>query len=331
MGKFLQMKTHHILALAASVASLLFLAPLPSQSCCAIGRGEPSRLKPIRLDEQRAFLWQSEGNEHMLLSVKYSGGTDEFAWVIPVQSRPKITVEKGAPFTELRRLTEIRMPMRVRSAPPGAMAGGARESKGVTVLERKEEGPYDLAVLGSTSSGELFKWLKENDFRISKDAKASLDYYVQHKFVFVAARIRSGSKQNATVSQRLRDGNIAPMHLVFKSPQITYPLKVTSLNRGDSDMEIYIAGATKPTRKILSHIIPSPSGRGDGLTVQKFDIKPTGSTAFEISGPPGTANSGASFPTLRRLLPKATTITKFTGTLNDAQRQDDLVFADIKS
>ncbi|CAN0190754.1 unnamed protein product, partial [Phaeothamnion confervicola] len=164
----------------------------------------------------------------------------EFAWVIPVQSRPKITVEKGAPFTELRRLTEIRVPQPVRASMPGSARGGAAPPAAVTVLERKEEGPYDLAVLGSTSSGELYKWLKQNDFRISKDAKASLDYYVQHKFVFVAARIRNGSKDNAAISQRLRDGNIAPMHLVFKSPRVTYPLKVTSLNRGDSDMEIYV-------------------------------------------------------------------------------------------
>ena len=96
-------------------------------------------MRPIRLDEQRAFLWRSKNIEHMLLSVKYSGGTDEFAWIVPVESRPEIHVEKGAPFTELRRATEIRMPSRARSAAPdaAAMPGGAPP---VVVLERKEEG-----------------------------------------------------------------------------------------------------------------------------------------------------------------------------------------------
>ena len=91
-----------------------------------------------------------------------------------------------------------------------------------------------------------------------------------------------------------------------------------------------MAGPTRPTQAILSHIAyPAPGHRR--LTVQKFDIKPTGATAFEISGPAGVANRGASFPTLRRLLPKATTLTKFSGNLNDSQRQNDLVFADVKS
>ena len=310
-----------------ALAAALTLSSLPGDTCCAFSRGDIRQTRPIRLDQQRAFLWHVKGQEHMLLSVKYSGGTNEFAWVIPVQSRPTVSVEKGAPFTELRHLTEIVRPS-LKNSMEGGAPGGAPPIQSVTVLERREEGPYDLAVLEASSGVGLYKWLKENDFHLSKDARGALDYYVSRKFVFVAARIRNGAKGNQAVAQKLREGNIAPMHLTFKSPQMTYPLKVTSANPGSSELEIYVVGANKPTDEILANI--PVGGRGSGsLTAQQFTMKPQGKTLFRISGPPGTAHAQGDFPTLRRLIPQGGTLTKFTGELDDSQRQHDLVFADL--
>lgn len=294
--------------------------------------GGPRPVSTIRLDKQSAFLWREGSTEHMLLSVIYSGGTDEFAWVIPVESRPKVTVDKGAPFTELRRATQIiipRAPMleaSTRSAPGGA-------AKSVTVLERKEEGPYDIAVLQATSSGGLYEWLKENDFHLSKNAKGYINHYVERKFVFVAARIRTGAKGNQAIANRLKNGTIAPMHLSFKAKELSYPLRVTAANPGASEMELYVAGAVRAPKDVLAATQPSGndpfSPRVGGLKVESFKLEPQGKTRFTLSGPPGLANSQGDFPTLRRLLPKGGELTKYTGVLHDSQRQNDLVFAKL--
>ncbi len=289
----------------------------------------------MRLDRQSAFLWQAQGKEHMLLSVQYSGGTNEFAWVIPVESRPEVTVEKGAPFTELRRATEIRQTT-LRAPEAGGGSKGMPANRGVTVLEQKEEGPYNIAVLSATSGGGLYEWLKTNQFAVSKNARGQMDYYISHKYVFVAARIRNGARTNEKIGSRLSSGTIAPMHLTFAAKKLSYPLKMTAVNPGMSEMEIYVAGDTWAQDKVLEHVNGAPSNLDEvrpptGVRVQTFQLKPSQGGTFAISGPPGLANPQGSFPTLARLLPKGGKLTKYNGVLGDAQRQRDLVFAAVHS
>lgn len=318
-------------ALAGAVlAGVAWLTTLPGQTCCALPR-EPRQgyqVPSIQLDRQSAFLWREKGKEHMLLSVKYSGSTEEFAWVIPVESRPQVTVEKGAPFTELRRVTEVREPVVLA---PGARAEsvGASAPPPVTVLERKEEGPYDLAVLSAASSGGLYSWLKENGFHLSKNARGHLNYYVDKKYVFVAARIRNQAQGNQTIATRLKQGTIAPMHLTYAAKELTYPLKVTAANPGYSDMELYVAGPVDPHRANAEPRPKDPfAARNDtGLKQETFQLKVAGKQEFLISGPPGTVHQRGEFPTLRRLMPNGGQLTKFTATLGDQDRQQDLVFA----
>lgn len=319
----------YTLCFSALAGSITLLSWLPGQSCCALPREPMQGLQPssITLDQQSAFLWQAGGKEHMLLSVKYSGSTDEFAWVIPVESRPSVTVEKGAPFTELRRLTEVQAVLR-SSKGMEAMAPGGAAPPPVTVLERKEEGPYDLAVLSATSGGGLYQWLKENGFHLSKNAKGHLNYYVDKKYIFVAARIRSGAKGNEAIANRLRQGTIAPMHLAFKAKELTYPLKVTAANPGMSSMELYVAGPVDPHRA-KARRDPMQPRNDTGLKQETFRLTVQGKQEFAISGPPGTVHAQGDFPTLRRLLPKGGQLTKFTAAMSDADRQEDLVFAKL--
>lgn len=306
-------------------AAAATLCAQPGQSCGAFaGPSTRPDQSGIRLDRQSALLWQQGSQEHMLLSVQYSGGTQEFAWVIPVESRPEVTVEKGAPFTELRRATEIAEPVALRSAPTGGGKGMPRDN-GVTVLEQREDGPYNLAVLSASSGGGLYEWLKKNQFTVSKDARGQLDYYISHKYVFVAARIRNGARDNQAVSQKLQSGTIAPMHLTFKAHQLSYPLKMTGVNPGPSEMEIYVAGQTWPEQKVLKHV----NDGGPQVRSQVFQLKPKGTGHFAISGPPNLAHPEGDFPTLARLLPKGGKLTKYNAVLDDYQRQDDLVFAQV--
>lgn len=326
-GKAPAMQKHLLLAVATAATAMI--CTLPSLSCGAFPREGPLSARPasIKLDKQSAFLWRQGKQEHMLLSVKYSGGTDEFAWVIPVEGKPKVTVEKGAPFTELRRLTEVIELMEGEGAvmrSKGAPGGGPPP---VTVLERKEEGPYDLAVLSATSGKALYDWLKENKFAVSKDARGHLSYYIDRKYYWVAARIRNQAQGNEAVANRLKSGTIAPMHLTFPARQLSYPLKMTAVNPGLSEMEVFVAGTTWPDSKVLEHINAAARRTGPGMRVTTFKLTPNGGDGFQVQGPPGLAHPQGSYPTLRRLLPAGGVLNKYHGALGDAQRQEDLVFA----
>ncbi len=297
------------------VATLLAVSlAAPVLACCAIPMGPPTDDNQITLSEQRAFLYRQGTREHLVLSVQYDGGSDSFAWVIPVESRPQVDVLNGAPFTELRSMTKV---VRLAQSMDGGSKGAPTAVRGVEVLERKVAGPYDLAVLKSSSSGGLYTWLKTNGFQLSKNMRGALDHYVQRDFVFVAARIRPDDEKQDELDERLRQGTIAPIHLTYEAKQLSYPLRVTAGNPGTSRLEFYVLDA-KPDD--YSHL---------GLTAQTFMLKPNGKDGFQVSGPPGAENPTAPFPTIRKLIPSGGKLTKYTGVLPDERRQEDLVFDKI--
>lgn len=292
---------------------LFALAGLPCLACIAIPGPAQGPPRPIRLEEQRAFLYRAGQHEHLVLSVQYEGGTGQFAWVIPTETRPQVDVQPGAPFHELEEATRVLPPVQ-RSASEMAPGGAAPPTAGVQVLERKEVGPYDVAVLKADSEGGLYQWLKTNGFPLSQNARAALDTYVRRKFTFVATRIRPASAENAATAERLRTGTIAPIHLTYKAAQLSYPLRVTAGNPGPSRMLLYVSSS-------------QPALQSTGLNAQTFQLRPQGSSGFTVGGPPGTVHAdGGDFPTLRKLLPKGGSLVRYAGVLTDEQRQQDLVF-----
>ncbi len=300
------MKTR-LIALTAAVT-----LSAPVLACCAIPIGPPIDSNQMRLDEQRAFIFRQGTKEHLILSVQYDGATEEFAWVIPVESRPRVDVLNGAPFNELRKMTVMAEPL--RGVDKGAPGGAAPQAAGVQVLERKVAGPYELVVLKATSGGTLYDWLRSNKFQLTKNMKGALDHYVSRDFVFVAARMRPGTKGKQELAQRLKQGNIAPIHLIYDAKSLSYPLRVTAGNPGYSKLEFYVLDSKPDDYSSL------------GLTAQTFKLTPEGKDGFSVIGPPGAVNPTDSFPTIRKLIPRGGTLTKYTGNLGDHQRQKDLVF-----
>ena len=105
---------------------------------------------------QKALIFFANGKEQLIISPNYSGDASDFAWVVPVPSRPKVEILPGAPFHELARLVEPAPPS-FAGRPAPAAKSAARS--GVTVIERKTVGDYDVSVLSATDGGALMRWL----------------------------------------------------------------------------------------------------------------------------------------------------------------------------
>ncbi len=280
----------------------------PSQGCIAIPMDGNDSPVSMSLPEQRAFLYNQGQVEHMVLSVQYQGATREFAWVIPTETRPQADVQGGALFHDLWKVTAMQEPQVARNV---ETAGAVPPGAAVRVLERKVAGPYDLAILHASSGGGLYKWLRDNGFAVNQGSRQALDEYVQKGWYFVAARI--ASKKEGKAQEALREGTIAPLHISYRATELSYPLRVTSGNPGMSKMELFVVTDEPP-----SHA---------GLAKNTFKLKPWGGKGFKIDGPPTAVNRQGEFPTLRKLIPRGGTLTKYSGVLSDAQRQRDLVFA----
>lgn len=287
----------------------------PSLGCIAIPRDLPS-VPDMSLPEQRAFLYADGKTQHMILSVKYEGAPNEFAWVIPTETQAKVDVQGGAPFHELWKATTPRYPepvgaaMETRASAPGS---ARRPEPDVKVLERKVAGPYDVAVLQAKTNGGLYDWLKKNGFSTDPSVRQALSSYVDKNWYFVAARIRPSKA--GQVSQALQQGTIAPLHIACKAAELSYPLRVTAGNPGTSKLELFVLEDKPPAHA--------------GFTVTSFKMDPRAQGAFQVAGPPGTITYTEAFPTLAKLLPRGGNLSKYAATLTAGERKREMVFAKL--
>jgi len=83
----------------------------------------------------------------MILQVKYEGSAEDFAWIVPLPAPPKLhAVEpEKSPFAESSLYTQQRARWGLR----GREDAGREQKQGVTVLQRKVIGVYDIAVLAA--------------------------------------------------------------------------------------------------------------------------------------------------------------------------------------
>lgn len=190
--------------------------------------------------EQKAIIFYSNRLEKLIISPKYEGTVESFAWVIPVLAPPRVEIGEPRIFDELAELV-IDWPK------SGGLQTGPRTSEqDVTVLQRKIVGDYDVSVLSSKDSQALMKWLDENGYHLPTEAIGPIQEYVKERWTFVACKVHDPSPATA---EGLRSGTLAPLKLTFRALKPVYPLRLSSVNPEPFDLLIYI-------------IMPAPSWRG---------------------------------------------------------------------
>ncbi len=159
----------------------------------------------------------------------------DFAWVVPLPSQPKVSAVEGDIFAELSEYT----PRRSRwDAFTHFRAAGMPTSE-VEVVERKKVGVYDVAVLSASDSGALLRWLQQNGFAFPDKARPVLSDYIKRKWTFVALRIHP-DEEKLWVERSLNKGTLIPLKFSFSSPEVVYPLKISSLNKGETEVLLYV-------------------------------------------------------------------------------------------
>lgn len=189
--------------------------------------------------QQKAAIYYSKGIETLIISPSFKGSASNFAWVIPVPAQPKVSIVDGALFHELKTFTSP--PTKFRRPGPVVTGGVPGAAPSVEVLERKTLGVYDVSVLRSNDANALTKWLKQNGYQIPEPDKFvrerinPIPYYIRKHWTFIACRVKIPEK-----AQRLQTGSLAPIKLVFKSKQIIYPMKLSSLSMVDFSLLVYL-------------------------------------------------------------------------------------------
>jgi MYXO-CTERM domain-containing protein len=178
------------------------------------------------------------------VQIFYTGPADRFSWVVPVDSMPTVGVGSNAVFTALLQQTTPRFQLnwvdvgvcKPSMYPPplpgggvggtggsgGGFAADAAAGPGVSVTFRGDVGPYDAAVIKSTSTtdaGPLLDWLAENKYFVTDQGKRLIEDYVREDKFFVAIRLQNDKGV----------GEIAPLTMTFLGPGPCVPLKLTAV------------------------------------------------------------------------------------------------------
>jgi len=177
---------------------------------------------------QRAVIWYEKGRETLILSTTFRGDAEDFAWVIPVPTKPEVSNMKDELFTALEEFTQ---PKYAYNQPmPLLGSAGIREMDSaiqnpVTVVESKIVDIYEVTVLESTDGKALREWLTKNGYPYPTNKDFLLNYYVNKKWYFVAAKVSTEALGYSGAS--LREGHATPLAISFDSETIVYPLKIS--------------------------------------------------------------------------------------------------------
>jgi hypothetical protein len=187
---------------------------------------------------QKAIICKQGNTETLILQVKYEGLAENFAWIVPLPARPEVTAINAydSPFGEISLYTQRRSRWGYR----GRMdkRGGA-EKGAVKVLEQKIVGVYEIAVLAAEDAGALTKWLNKNGYAFPEKRKDVLEHYTKKDWVYVAMRIDRKALKKDEV-KKLKTGELQPIRFTFKTEEIVYPLKISSINAGETKVLLYV-------------------------------------------------------------------------------------------
>jgi hypothetical protein len=185
---------------------------------------------------QKAIIYWKKGKEIMVLQVKYEGAAEDFAWIVPLPARPKVSAIDAdkSPFAEISFYTQLRRRWGYR----GKQAESEADAK-VTVLERKIVGVYDVAVLAASDAGALGEWLNNNGYAFPEKRKDVLEHYTRKNWVYVAMRIDRKALESDEV-KKLKSGELQPIRFTFAAKEMVYPLKISSVNAGETEVLLYL-------------------------------------------------------------------------------------------
>jgi hypothetical protein len=127
----------------------------------------------------------------------------------------------------------------------GSLSPGGVGS-GVELLEIKKVDIYDVAVLKATNATALVKWLNGNGYAVPESATSIIQEYCdKENFYFVVNKINLTNKYNTSngmeaAKAQLREGVATPLNITFQPEKPFYPLKISSINEGYTEIDVYV-------------------------------------------------------------------------------------------
>jgi hypothetical protein len=275
---------------AAILTAFVLVAMVPPSWVAACGGFFCSAIPADQSGEKIVFTLD-DTSVTTYVQISYVGRADDFAWVLPMPSVPKVDTADMATFRDLDRLTvPVYLPPRAPNCipipmPAAAVPASARSDGSTTVLASGEVGPYGYDVITSPDPDDLVKWLRNNGYHITDEMVPLVRMYTDDGMIFLAMKLKPG--QNTS--------DITPVKLTYDAHLASVPLRLTAV-AATPDMPVTVWLFAKDQAAPLNYVSTTvadsevkftPLGRNDYQQTVSRIVDQAGGRAFvtELAGP----------------------------------------------
>ena len=238
--------------------ALLTVLVAASPSAQACGGFFCSQSQPVIQNAERIVFAMDGEDIETHVQIFYEGPSEEFAWIVPVPTVPETFLSTDSLFNTLAFQTGPVFSLNIvdegkcregnlfRGNLEFALDSGvALSDDGVDVVDLKQVGPYDTAVLQAADTSELMAWLGDNGYDLPQGVEDLLTPYAADGAYFLALKL---SKNKDT-------GDIAPIGFRYSSTKVAIPIQLTSVAAApDMRVETYVFGEHRVVPESYLHV-----------------------------------------------------------------------------
>ncbi len=212
---------------------------------------------------QKAIIaWDGE-EEILILSTDVRASSDsQVLELLPLPSKPEIEKGDFASFEQVDKLIKEHFPTHLWDRSKEGVVGPPGE--GVEIVFHEKIGAHDITVVKAADSSELVQWaekfLKDTgiEYQVSSPKLESLvgDYITQDINFFVFDLIEVSSEPKS----------IEPIVYRFDTDFLYYPLKISTLAEGWTDINLFLL----TPQPLKLHWLPEGSELPQGMEIGKF-------------------------------------------------------------
>ena len=243
------------LALFAGLASVL--APTPAHACGGTFC-DGSVVNPMAVDQTgEDILFIREGDEiEVHVRIEYTGEATRFAWLVPVQALPEISVGSETLFAALSQATvptwQVKRSYDCDSDNPN-LGGGFGFVPSVDfageppdVVYEEVVGAFEVVVLQGGTAAEVIDFLQTNEYQQDPASEPILQEYLDEGFLLVAVKLAAGASVEA----------IHPLVFRMNASEPCVPIRLTRIAAKD-DLEIraYFLGQARWAPSNYAHVV----------------------------------------------------------------------------
>lgn len=222
----------------AAISALLVLGIQASPaSACVCGVVAPTGDAKAMVSQTEAIVRWDGKREQIDLSIALDSEAAGAGLVFPTPNPAKVTAGDPGVFESVREHALPRATI-IDDWWGFGVEGESPKTDEPVVLDTVQVGKLTATTLEASDNSGLSRWLKNNDYTVSKSARAALRDYVDQGWSFVAVKLTDDPESDDAGAGL--SGRLEPISFSFRSDDLVYPMRASSFSSTPQDLRLYV-------------------------------------------------------------------------------------------